>query len=110
MCNLADGGGSVQRGYRPVLVLSNDKNNTFSRTLNVIPLSSRVYKNNLPIHVSLWNYQRYGLNRPSVLLIEQITTIQSNSLDVRLGVIDDKETLAQIRRAIEIQFPIVAIC
>ena len=107
MCNLANGSGSVQMGARPVFVLSNDKNNTFSTTLNVIPLTSQTQKNNLPIHVSLWDYGRYGLHKPSVLLVEQITTVSMNSLSMKLGVIDDRETLARIRRALEIQLPIV---
>lgn len=109
MCNLADRSGSVQTGARPVFVLSNDKNNTFSPTLNVIPMTSRMGKNNLPIHVSLWDYRRYGLNKPSVLLVEQITTVSLNSLSMKLGMIDDRETLIRIRRALEIQLPIVKI-
>ena len=109
MCNLANRSGSVQTGSRPVLILSNDRNNTFSPTLNVVPLTSRIEKNNLPIHVSLWDYRRYGLRKPSVLLVEQITTVSFDSLSVRLGMIDDRETLVRIRRALEIQLPIVMI-
>ena len=109
MCNLNQRDGSVQNGYRPVLVLSNDKNNVFSPTLNVIPLTSKVDKRNLPVHVSLWNYQCYGLRKPSTLLVEQITTVPANSLDYRLGEINDRETLARIGRAMEIQFPVVAL-
>ena len=109
MCNLANRSGSVQTGSRPVLILSNDRNNTFSPTLNVVPLTSRIEKSNLPIHVSLWDYQRYGLRKPSVLLVEQITTVSLDSLGMRLGMIDDRETLVRIRRALEIQLPIVMI-
>ena len=44
MCNLTNKDGSVQSGYRPVFILSNDKNNTYSTTLNVIPITSKMNK------------------------------------------------------------------
>ena len=75
MCYLTSKDGSVQSGYRPVFILSNDKNNTYSTTLNIIPLTSKMNKRKLPVHVELWSYQQYGLKTPSTLLVEQITTI-----------------------------------
>lgn len=108
MCNLSARSGSVQSGYRPVFILSNDKNNTYSTTLNVIPLTSKMNKR-LPVHIELWNYQEYGLKTSSTLLVEQITTVTVESLDVCLGKITDKEILNNIRKAISIQFPVLQI-
>lgn len=106
MCQL-NNNKSVQTGYRPVLVISNDMNNTYSPTLNVIPLTTKMNKRKLPIHVELWDYAEYGLRKPSTLMIEQITTIPIDSLDKYVGRIDSKEVLAQIWAAINIQFPIL---
>ena len=109
MCDLSEKGGSIESGYRPVFILSNNTNNIFSPTLNVIPITSRIKKRKLPIHVPLWKYACYGLYKPSLMLVEQVTTITADRLDTRLGEICDRETLNQIFRAIQIQFPIVAM-
>lgn len=109
MCQLSGKDGSIQTGYRPVYVLSNDRNNTFSPTLNVIPLTSKMNKRNLPIHVELLNYECYGLRKPSTLMIEQITTVVASQLDIKIGEIRDVDTLNRIYRALEIQFPILAM-
>lgn len=108
MCQLPAADGSVQGGYRPVFVLSNDVNNAHSPTLNVIPLTSRVDKRPLPVHVPLWNYRLYGLRKPSVMLVEQIATVPIHRLVSRIGSIDDAEMLRSIRSALAIQFPIIA--
>ena len=107
MCNLSYKDGSVQSGYRPVFILSNDKNNTFSTTLNVIPITSKMNKRNLPVHVVLWRYEQYGLKSPSTLMIEQITTIPVEILDRRIGTVSDKETLNNISKAMFVQFPVL---
>lgn len=104
MCNLLKRSGSVQCGYRPVFILSNDKNNTFAKTINIIPLTSKMNKRNLPVHVSLWNYEEYGLKFPSTLLIEQIMTVSIFDLDSYIGHIEDEEILKSISNAISIQF------
>lgn len=109
MCNLPYLGGSVQNGYRPVFILSNDKNNTYSPTINVIPLTTKMNKRNLPVHVELWNYRQYGLKAPSTMLVEQIMSISVQNFDRCVGEIKDKETLNLIWKAIGIQFPILDI-
>lgn len=90
MCYLTSKDGSVQSGYRPVFILSNDKNNTYSTTLNIIPLTSKMNKRKLPVHVEL-----------------QITTITVECLDRCIGKVSDKETLCSISNAISVQFPIL---
>lgn len=109
MCNLSKKNGSIQAGYRPVFVLSNDKNNTYSTTINVIPITSKMNKRKLPVHVELWNHVDYGLEVPSTMMIEQITTVALDSIDKYVGRIIDKGVLKEIGDAIRVQFPVVAI-
>ena len=104
MCNLLKRNGSVQYGYRPVFILSNDKNNIFAKTVNIIPLTSKLNKRNIPVHVNLLDYEQYGLKSPSTLLIEQIMTVSIFDLDSYIGHIEDKEILKSISNAISIQF------
>ena len=108
MCNLY-AEGSIQRGYRPVFVISNNQNNTYSPTINVIPLTSKMNKKQLPMHVEIWDYQKYGLRAPSTLLVEQISTVTIDNLTKRIGAISDTYTLNVIYRAMIIQFPILDI-
>ena len=107
MCNLTTKEGSIQSGYRPVFILSNNKNNTYSPTLNIIPITSKMNKRKLPVHVELWKYQEYGLKTPSTLLIEQIMTVPVDFLDICIGEISDSKILNNICKAMEIQFPIM---
>lgn len=109
MCNLEDRNGSIQRGYRPVYVLSNNINNSSSPTLNIIPLTSRMNKRKLPVHVELWDYSKFGLKAPSVMMVEQVMTITADALSKRIGVIEDVDTIRKIRDALIIQFPIMNI-
>lgn len=109
MCNLIEKEGSIQNGYRPVLVVSNDKNNTYSPTINIIPITTKMNKRKLPVHVELWNYQRYGLTAPSTLMVEQTTTVALSSFDKCVGKIADKNVLGDISRAMRVQFPVIAI-
>lgn len=98
--------GSVQGGYRPVFIVSNDLNNEYSPTVNIIPLTSRVNKRNLPVHVYLGKYEAYGLKVPSTMLIEQIATVNVESLDRKIGCVSDAQTLLSIQNAMAIQFPV----
>lgn len=109
MCHLTQEDGSVQSGYRPVFILSNNQNNTFSSTLNVIPITSKMNKRKLPVHVDLWNYKTFGLKTPSTMMVEQTTTISVECLDKKIGIIGDQSTLESICKAMLIQFPIFAI-
>lgn len=109
MCNLSENEGSIQSGYRPVFIVSNDKNNTYSSTINIIPITTKMNKRKLPVHVELWNYQRYGLKAPSTLMVEQTTTVALSSLDKYIGKILDKNVLGDISRAMRVQFPVIAV-
>lgn len=79
--------GSEQGGYRPVVVLQNNKGNRYSTTIIVAPISSRLTKNPLPTHVTIEsNY----LEKKSVILLEQIRTIDKQRIREKVGLIDDK--------------------
>ena len=107
MANLPMKGGSVQGGYRPVFILSNDRSNTYAPIINVIPLTSKMNKRKLPVHVEIWNYQDCGLKAPSTMLIEQIMTISIADLDKCIGAVRDYGVLNSSSNAMRVQFPVI---
>ncbi len=90
---------SIQQGRRPVLVVSNDKNNLFSSVITVVPLTTKRKKHSMPTHVPL---SGFGLAKPSVALCEQIITLDSYSLGVKIGSIDT-DSMKSIKKAMMIQ-------
>ena len=78
--------GSEQGGYRPVLVVQNNKGNKYSTTIIVAPVSSKVTKNPLPTHVLI---ELEGLPKKSVVLLEQLRTIDKKRIRERVGVVND---------------------
>ena len=89
--------GSVQNGFRPVLVYSNNANNKHAPTLNVIPLTTE--NKELCVHVKI---NGFGLMYESVALVEQLTTIDKSQLGERIGKVD-QECLCKIDEAMDIQ-------
>ena len=106
MCNLPNKDNSVQKGRRPVFIISNDKNNTYAPTVNVIPLTSSKTKKRIPVHVAIDNYRECGLSAPSTMLVEQIMTVSQDDLYAYIGKIDDEAIMNQVYSAMSIQFPI----
>lgn len=94
--------GSEQGGIRPVLIIQNDIGNKYSPTTIVCILTSQKNKSNISTHVFLG--QKFGLQKESFALLEQIRTIDKERLIRKVGEIDDKEVLDQIDRAIHISF------
>lgn len=92
--------GSLQAGARPVLVVSNDKANEFSPVITVIPITSKMVKANLPTHVLI---EACGLKKPSIALAEQITSINKDKLDRKIGSIQRTVYAGLVRKAIQIQ-------
>ncbi len=78
--------GSEQGGYRPVLILQNNKGNKYSTTVIIAPISSKMTKNDLPTHVII---ETQFLDKKSVILLEQIRTIDKKRIDERLGTLSD---------------------
>lgn len=106
-CDLGTTFGSEQGGIRPVLILQNDVGNRFSPTTIVAPLTTRIGKAILPTHVLI--KQQQGLTSDSIVLLEQIRTIDKNRLRGFVGVLD-RCTMNEIGRAVEISMGIGGGC
>ena len=92
--------GSEQGGYRPVLVVQNDKGNKYSTTVIVAPVSSRMTKNALPTHVFL---ELEGLSKKSIVLLEQVRTIDKQRLKERMGSLDGN-SMVMVDKALSVSF------
>ena len=75
----------IQGGDRPVLIVSNDINNRNSETVNILPITSKVKKWSLPSHACLLADSFTGLKQNSMVLAEQITTIDKKQLLRKIG-------------------------
>jgi len=78
--------GSAQGGVRPVLVVQNDVGNKFSPTVIAAAVTSKLDKARLPTHIEI-SAAAYGLSRDSVILLEQIRTIDKRRLKERIGLL-----------------------
>ena len=96
--------GSEQGGIRPVLVVQNDVGNKYSPTVIVAAITSRINKAKMPTHIELEG-AKHGLAKDSVILAEQIRTIDKKRLKEKIGNIDDL-LMETIDRALEISFGI----
>lgn len=95
--------GSEQAGVRPVLIVQNDVGNKFSPTIIAIAITSK-QKVKLPTHIEIEG-TKYGLDKDSVILAEQIRTLDKKRLKEKVGKLDN-ETMEKVKRAIEISFGI----
>ncbi len=94
--------GSEQGGVRPVLVIQNDIGNKYSPTVIVTAITSRLTKSKLPTHIDIFSTD-VGLAKNSVVLLEQIRTIDKTRLRERLGHLDDNMMQA-VNNAISVSF------
>lgn len=85
--------GSEQGGFRPVLIIQNNVGNHYSPTVIVAAITSRKKKHDLPTHVRLTSPE-YGLENYSVILLEQVRTIDRTRLKDYVGKIDEGTTQA----------------
>ena len=92
--------GSEQGGIRPVLVVQNDIGNHFSPTVVVVAITSKLSKAQIPTHVEI-SGGKFGLSEKSVVLCEQIRTIDKRRLKLKLGQLN-APFLTEIDRAIKI--------
>ncbi len=90
--------GSEQGGIRPVLVVQNDVGNKYSPTVIAAAVTSKINKAKLPTHIELPSSQ-YGLQRDSVILLEQIRTLDKRRLKERIGEMNEI-TLSKVDKAI----------
>lgn len=94
--------GSEQGGIRPVLVIQNDIGNKYSPTVIAAAITSQINKAKMPTHIEL-AAKDYGLNKDSVILLEQIRTIDKRRLREKIGRIDDG-IMASVNNALSISF------
>ena len=94
--------GSEQGGMRPVLIVQNDTGNKHCPTVIAAAITSHTGKARLPTHIEL-DAQSVGLSRDSVILLEQIRTIDKSRLRERMGKLDDT-TMTKVDNAIAVSF------
>jgi mRNA interferase MazF len=99
--------GSEQGGVRPVLIVQNDIGNKYSPTVIAAAITSQINKAKLPTHIEI-SAQEYGLQKDSVILLEQIRTIDKKRLREKIGRLDD-ELMDRVNEALSISFGLADI-
>ncbi len=94
--------GSEQGGVRPVLIVQNDVGNRFSPTVIAAAITSQRGKAKLPTHILLES-QTTGLSRDSIVLLEQVRTIDKHRLKERMGRLDSG-SMGKVDEALSISF------
>ena len=94
--------GSEQGGVRPVLIIQNDVGNKFSPTVIAAAITSQTSKNKLPTHINI-DSKEYGLMKNSVILAEQIRTMDKSRLKEKIGQVDET-IMGQVNNALGISF------
>ena len=94
--------GSEQGGVRPVLIIQNDVGNKYSPTVIAAAITAQTTKNRLPTHINI-NSSEYGLVKDSVILTEQIRTIDKSRLKEKIGQIDPL-TMNLVNNALGVSF------
>ena len=94
--------GSEQGGLRPVLIIQNDVGNRYSPTVIAAAITSQLTKAKLPTHIDVYA-DRFGLAKDSVILLEQIRTIDKRRLREHMGRLDD-DHMHLVDNAIAVSF------
>ncbi len=94
--------GSEQGGLRPVLIIQNDVGNKYSPTVIAAAITSRMGKTRLPTHIDIYA-EKAGLAKDSVILLEQIRTLDKRRLKEKMGHLDD-DIMNEVNSAIAISF------
>ncbi|HEX3025954.1 MAG TPA: type II toxin-antitoxin system PemK/MazF family toxin [Clostridia bacterium] len=94
--------GSEQGGVRPVLIVQNNIGNKYSPTVIAAAITSQTGKTNLPTHIRL-NAEKCGLSKDSVVLLEQIRTLDKKRLKERMGSADNL-SMRMVNEALSISF------
>ena len=95
--------GSEQGGVRPVLVIQNNVGNKYSPTVIVSAITSKLNKSKLPTHIEL-DSEVFGLKSDSIILTEQIRTIDKSRLKEKIGHINDVNVMSRIDNALGVSF------
>lgn len=99
--------GSEQGGIRPVLIVQNDVGNKFSPTVIAAAITSQKYKANLPTHIQI-HATDCGLARDSIVLLEQVRTLDKKRLRERMGVLSSVD-MHRVDRALSVSFGLVGV-
>ena len=94
--------GSEQGGLRPVLIIQNDVGNRYSPTVIAAAITSRMGKTRLPTHIDI-HADKVGLTKDSVVLLEQVRTLDKRRLKEKMGHLDDNMMNA-VNAAIAVSF------
>jgi len=94
--------GSEQGGLRPVLIVQNDVGNRYSPTVIAAAITSKMGKTKLPTHIDIPGIE-VGLAKDSVILLEQVRTIDKKRLKEKMGHLDDG-TMTSVNNAIQVSF------
>lgn len=94
--------GSEQGGVRPVLIIQNDVGNKYSPTVIAAAITSKINKAKLPTHIEL-NAESFGLPKNSVILMEQIRTIDKKRLKEKIGRLDEIH-MERVNAALSVSF------
>lgn len=97
--------GSEQGGVRPVLVIQNDIGNRFSPTVIVAAITAQIQKAKLPTHVEI-DAKTYGFDRDSVILLEQIRTIDKQRLTDKITHLDE-EMMDRVNESLQISLGLI---
>jgi len=97
--------GSEQGGVRPVLVIQNDIGNRFSPTVIVAAITAQIQKAKLPTHVEI-DAKKHGFERDSVILLEQIRTIDKQRLTDKITHLDE-ETMRKVNDALQVSLGLI---
>ena len=95
--------GSEQGGIRPVLIIQNDMGNKYSPTVIAAAITSQMNKTGLPTHINI-DSDTCGLKSNSVVLAEQIRTIDKSRLKEKIGHIEDEKIINEINNALGVSF------
>lgn len=94
--------GSEQGGLRPVLIIQNDVGNKYSPTVIAAAITSKLSKSKMPTHIDVYASQ-FGLAKDSVILLEQIRTIDKKRLKEKMGHLDS-DVMQQVNDALSVSF------
>lgn len=94
--------GSEQGGIRPVLIVQNNIGNKYSPTVIAAAITSQHTKTSLPTHIKV-NADSCGLSKDSIVLLEQVRTLDKRRLKERMGFLD-KNDMSKIDRALTVSF------
>jgi len=99
--------GSEQGGVRPVLIVQNDIGNKYSPTVIIAAITSQINKAKLPTHIEI-NGKKYGLPKDSVILLEQVRTIDKRRFIEKICKLDD-EIMSKVNDGLKVSLGLIEI-